>query len=154
MPVQFIPNRTSQPYLAGRQLGAGLIEALAALAILSVGLLGLLALATNLIEENVIARHRVQASFLAEQLIGMAVADPANGACYAVNSGDACANADAEDAVEAWTARTEDLLPGAADNPPLGEFDPADGSFSVTLQWRKASEDEVHNYVAATNIID
>lgn len=153
MRTHLVVSRARRSLLRG-QRGAGLIEALAALVVLSVGLLGLLALSTNLIQENVIARHRVQASFLAEQLIGMAVADPDNGACYAVNSGDACGDADAEDATAAWIARAEDLLPGAADNPPLGEFDPADGAFSVTLQWRKASEDEVHNYVAATNIID
>jgi type IV pilus assembly protein PilV len=137
------------------QRGTTLVEAMVSVVVLGVGVLGLVALSTRLIQENVASRHRVQASFLAEQLIGLATADPQNGGCYAVNADDAvCASAAAEDAAAIWLERAGGSLPGQDEHPPLAEFDPADGNFAVTLQWRKASDAEVHRYVATTNVLD
>ena len=83
-------NRSSPPSL---EAGVTLIEALVAMAIFSIGILGLIGLQANSITLASDAKYRAEAAFLTNQLIGqLAVSDLTTYATFAHNAtGSVCA---------------------------------------------------------------
>ena len=136
------------------QQGGGLIESLIALVVLSVGILGLVGMQANLLQQNTESRVRMQAGFLASSLLGMAAANPENVGCYIVNSAAsaACASADAQAQATGWTTEVMNGLPDAASVPPEVAYDNTSGQLVVTLRWRVAGDASVHNFSAATQV--
>jgi type IV pilus assembly protein PilV len=137
------------------QSGIALIESLVAVLLLAFGILGLLRMSATLVEANVQSRERIEAAFFAEQLIGMALADPTNAPCYAVNASLTCGSTTAATNVTAWATQVASVLPGITStaNKPSGTY-ATDGTFSVTVSWQKPSESESHSYTATTNVIN
>jgi type IV pilus assembly protein PilV len=133
------------------QTGSAVIEGLTAITVFSVGILGLIGLQANVLEHNSQAQYRAEASYLAEEIIGLATADALNADCYTVPAAGSCANATAGQAAVDWAARVQTALPGADATPPKVERT-ADGTFTVTIQWKRENEDTSHNYVSVTNI--
>jgi type IV pilus assembly protein PilV len=127
------------------------IEGLTAITVFSLGILGLIGLQANVLEHNAQAQFRAEASYLAEEIIGLATADAVNADCYTVPAAGACTNALAELAAQEWAQRVQSALPGADAAPPTVSRDP-DGRFTVTILWQRPNEDMVHNYVSVTNI--
>jgi type IV pilus assembly protein PilV len=66
------------------QQGMALIESLIAILIFSLGILGIIGLQAVNLRQSADAKHRVDASFLANQTVGMIWADRANIANHAV----------------------------------------------------------------------
>ena len=135
------------------QRGSSLIEGLTAIVIFAFGMLGLAGLKTQLVQQSSNAQIRAQASFFAEELIGLATADTANVTCYQM-TGDgpgSCASAVASAAVTDWRTRAMASLPGAASAPPTVSY-AVDGALTVTLLWQRPQETMQHNYVSTTNL--
>jgi type IV pilus assembly protein PilV len=133
------------------QTGSAVIEGLTAITVFSVGILGLIGLQANVLEHNAQAQYRAEASYLAEEIIGLATADALNANCYTVPAAGACTNATAGQAAVDWATKVQSALPGAEAAPPKVER-AADGTFTVTIQWKRDNEDTSHNYVSVTNI--
>ncbi len=136
------------------QQGGGLIESLIALIVLSVGILGLVGMQANLLQQNTESRVRMQAGFFASSLLGMAAANPENVGCYIVNSAAsaACTSADAQAQAASWTTEVMNGLPNAASVPPEVAYDNTNGQLVVTLRWRVAGDVSVHNFSAVTQV--
>jgi Tfp pilus assembly protein PilV len=141
--------------LRRRQCGVALIEALSALLILVFGVLGLLKMTATVVQTNVQSHERIQAAFLAEQLISMALSDLSNAGCYAINSAQPCGSASAQSSAAQWLAQVQSGLPGvtATANQPQGDY-LSDGTFTITLRWKKPSESTPHSYTTTTNVVN
>lgn len=138
--------------LKARQSGTSLIEALVAMVIFTIAALGILALQASMMRHNMNAQVRAQASFLAEQLVGLATADPANIGCYTVGVPGMCPSIGAAQMVGDWQAAVLQWLPGASAYQPVATFDAASGRFQLTLRWKRETEAVVNNLVVETAV--
>ena len=134
-----------------RQRGSVVLEALMAILIFSIGILAIIGLQAASISNSTAAKYRMQASLLANQVIGqMWVSDKTNlvtnfsspnGANYL-----------------AWASSVSDTLPGLHTSPlylPTITF--ASGTATgntatITVFWREASELTAHQYVTSAFI--
>jgi type IV pilus assembly protein PilV len=136
--------------------GVSLIEFLVALVIFSIGLLGLAALQTNAITAARDSTYRIEAGFLAKQLIGRMWANKANLAAYVHRpttdagicnfSGANTANANATDWLK-LVAR----LPGAASTRQQ-IIVAADNTVTVTVCWQPPNGASFHRLTASSRI--
>lgn len=134
-----------------KQHGYALLEGLVSLALLSFGVLGVIGLQASMLAHNTHSQMRIQASLLANELVGMATADAANAGCYVVNgdTAPACSSTKAARLAQEWEQRVRSVLPG--NEPPTAALD-AGGNFTVTLLWKRQQEAATHNYVVVTRI--
>jgi type IV pilus assembly protein PilV len=132
------------------QSGTSLIEGLIAMVMFAFAVLGIVGLQANTMRHNQAAQVRAQASFHAEQLIGLALADPANAGCYAVGSGAGCASAAAAGMTRDWLQQVLRDLPGAAAVEPEGFYDAATNRFRLVLRWQREQEPAENNLVVET----
>ena len=56
-----------------------------------------------------------------------------------------------EEADREWAERVQASLPGADEILPQVAY-AADGTFTVTIQWKRQSDETCNNYVSTTNI--
>jgi type IV pilus assembly protein PilV len=145
------------------QRGSMLLEALIALLLFSMGILGLMGLQAIAIKNTADAKYRTEAAFLANQIIGqMWGENPANLPAYAHNpttagncsfGGGASANAN----VTAWLGNASTLgtvagnLPGAT-SVRQQIIVGAGNLVTVTICWQGPQEAAPHNYVAVAQI--
>ena len=101
------------------QQGVVLIEVLVAILIFSVGVLALVGLQANMVQNTADAKYRSDASYIAQVRIGQMWADPDNLATYLETDTDISA-----------------LLPGGKRT----VTQPAAGQFTVTVGWTAPSE--------------
>ena len=135
-----------------QQTGSAMIEGLTAVTIFSLGILGVIGLQASVLENNAQSQIRAEASYLAQEIIGVAMADAANAACYTLNpASGVCTNPAAQAAAEDWQDRVLETLPASDLELPSVSLD-ADGTFTVTLQWKRQTDDTWNNYVSTTNI--
>ena len=156
---------------AGRQSGVMLIEALIALLIFSIGILGIVGLQSSAVTASSDAKYRSDAALLANELIGkmwasnrtqatlqIAFASP-NGAEYQ-NWAYVGALSGSPGTTTAPAAGTVfGTLPGAAANPPTvaivssGAANMTVSSIvTITIFWQGPNETTVHNYIAEARI--
>lgn len=122
-----------------KQSGVALLEALVAILIFSIGLLGLVSLQARAIATTSDAKYRSDAAFLANKIIGVMWGDKVNLAAYSSGSvagnicdpGVASANANAI----AWLNEVSAALPGAATNRQRIVVDAASGQVSIAICW-------------------
>jgi type IV pilus assembly protein PilV len=111
------------------QKGAALIEALVALLIFAFGILGLFGLQGLMIRNQTDAKFRTDASFLANEVVGLAATDRVNIASYSTSTVGPCTYQRCAD----WVGKVTRGLPG-------GEasviYTVATGDLSVTLAWK------------------
>jgi type IV pilus assembly protein PilV len=143
--------------MRGHLQGSTLIEAMVAIVVFSLGILGLAGLNVALIEQTTNSQLRAQASYLAEEMLGLATADVANVTCYTMTtSGPAtCGNESVEGTVAEWRTRVLATLPGATTTPPTISYTSSGtgkGDLTVTLLWKRPHEAIQHNYVLTTNL--
>src|SRR3990172_9268673 len=145
------------------QRGSMLLEALIAILLFSMGILGLMGLQAIAIKNTADAKYRTEAAFLANQIIGqMWTENPANLPAYAHNpttagvcnfGGGASANAN----VTAWLGNAS-TLGTVAGNLPGGtsvrqQITICAGNLvTVTICWQGPQEAAPHNYVAIAQI--
>jgi type IV pilus assembly protein PilV len=123
-----------------RQRGMMLIEALIALLIFSIGILGIIGLQASAVQQSTDARNRAEAAYLADQLMGRMWVDNrsvANLQAKYQSCGSSCPG------YWAWYGTVKATLPGVADNiadtQPQVSVDGA-GIVTVSLFWRATSD--------------
>lgn len=139
--------------LRTHQTGSTLIEGLAALLIFSFGMMGLAGLNAAMMQQSANAQMRAQASYLAEELLGLATADIANVDCYQMTSSGpaSCGSSIAQTTVAEWRNRALATLPGASTSPPTVTY-AVDGTLTLTIRWQRPQESAEHRYVSTTNL--
>jgi type IV pilus assembly protein PilV len=130
-----------------RQQGFALMDALVSIAVFGLGITGMAGLQATLLAQNTQSNYRVQAAAFANSLVGVALADTPNLACYAGANG--CRSTIASATLTSWRQEVLSALPGAADVPPQLELG-ADGMFTIRLFWKLPREDVTHNYILTT----
>jgi type IV pilus assembly protein PilV len=130
--------------------GAGLLDALVAMAILAFGLLGMTRLQTRMVAQATETQHRMTAMQLSDELLNSALVDTANAACYTMPLVGVCGKPAASALATDWEARTKAALPGA---PTAGAvLDVATGRMTVTLTWTGKESQETRTLVAVTDV--
>lgn len=134
------------------QKGYVLLESLVAMLLLTVGMLGVIGLQARTIAVNTQSQQRMQASLYASELVGLASADPVNAGCYAVLASPSadCSSYKASSLAAKWAEAALNGLPNSEVATSLA----ADGTFSVTLQWKRDQEATTHNYVLTTRVVE
>jgi type IV pilus assembly protein PilV len=128
-----IQNISSQkPVRKGRsaQHGVVLLEALIAILIFSMGVLALVGLQAAMIKNTSDSKYRSEASFIAQQRIGMMWSDPDNVLTYLENNTD-----------------ISTLLPSGTRT----VSQPAAGQFIVTVTWQQPGQPQ-HNFTTTATI--
>jgi type IV pilus assembly protein PilV len=114
------------------QQGVILIEVLVAILIFSVGVLAIVGLQANMIQNTADAKYRSEASYIAQSRIGQMWADPANLATYLETNTDISA-----------------LLPGGKRT----VTQPTAGQFTVTVTWLAPGPNQTtHNFTTTARI--
>ena len=159
-----------QHHAVSRQSGVMLIEALIAILIFSVGVLGIIGLQASAAKASVDAQFRSEAALLANELIGRMWAGDrtqatlqanyasANGAMYQQWAwvGAIPASPGTQAAPAAGTVLA--TLPGARVNPPTVVIAASAGTavpssqVTITIFWQVPGEAAVHNYVAVAQV--
>jgi Tfp pilus assembly protein PilV len=130
--------------------GAGLLDALVAMAILAFGLLGMTRLQTRMVAQATETQHRMTAMQLSDELLNTALVDTANAACYTVPQVGACGKPAAKARGTDWETRSKASLPGT---PTAGAvLDAATGRMTVTLTWTGKESQETRTLVAVTDV--
>ena len=114
------------------QDGVVLLEALIAILIFSLGVLGIIGLQATMIKSTSEAKYRSEASYLAQQRIGEMWATPTNLAAFIENDVDISATS---------------LLPGAKRT----VTQTATGAYVVTITWQLPGEAQ-RNFTTSANI--
>lgn len=142
--------------------GSSLLEALVAIVLFSIGLLGLIGLQAVSIKSTSDAKYRADAALLANQIIGQMWVDRANIDSYAHFSGGAACNfsnaASGLTTVTNWVAEINRVLPRAS----LGNAQIAQIALTtpiantrqvtVTVCWQSPQENTPHNFVTTAHI--
>jgi len=131
------------------QRGIVLIDAMVAVVIFSIGVLGMVALQAAAIKLSGDAKYRSDAAMATEQVIAqMWASDPA---ALAANfrSPEGAAYKTWKDTVTRLTAQSG--LPGAGGKPPTIEVN-ADNIVTVTVYWQAAGDPSYHRYVSTTHV--
>jgi type IV pilus assembly protein PilV len=124
-----------------RQSGVGLIEALVAILVLALGLIGMTRLQARMLAQGTEAQNRLIASRLADQLLSMALVDPAaNASCYTVPASSTCTVSAAATSTTSWASSVQAALAGAPS--PKATLNAAGTELTVTISWSgKAVQD-------------
>lgn len=144
------------------QKGATLLEALVSIFIFSIAVLGLVGLQATSIKNSIDAKHRADAAFLANQIIGQMWIDRPNIDSYAhYASGTPCGqsgSASSQVAVTNWVADVQKTLPSAgltaATVTQISISTPIASTkqVKVTVCWQSPQESSPHNFVATAHI--
>jgi Tfp pilus assembly protein PilV len=131
-----------------RSLGAGLFDAVVAMAILSFGMLALARMQTRVVGAATEASSRLAASRLADELLSSAIVDRTNAANYVPTGG--CASAQATAMLTDWCTRVVAELPSAFAS---GAFvGGAQRTLAVTLKWTGKGTNEQRVMTVVTDV--
>ncbi len=144
----------SRPLAVYPQHGMILIEALVAILIFALGVLGIVAMQAVTIGQVSEAKYRIDAANLTDQLLGQMWSDDHATTTlqtkYASTSGSA---------YQAWRALVQNRLPGASQHAPQVSIQPDSTSsdvlkstVTVIVYWQPPGSSQVHNYSAVTQI--
>lgn len=130
--------------------GGSLLDALLALLLFSIGMLGLLRLMSSCLVEAVSAQHRSQASQLASALVARMWTGDRSVAALQSRYGDTT-SAD----YQAWLAAVQASLPGtqAVALQPVVSID-AQRRVSITLRWQTPAERSAHQLQVQAQITE
>jgi len=131
------------------QQGVGLLDGLVAVAILSVGLLGLARFQTGLLAQSTEAQGRMAASQLADELLNTVLVDTANAGCYTLPATGGCGSAAASTRALDWQTRALAALPGT--HTATSTLDAGTQRFTVTLTWTGKAARDAHTLQMATD---
>ncbi len=128
------------------QKGSVVLEALIAILIFSIGILGIVGLQATAIIDSASAKFRTDASLLANQVVGqMWVDDKTNTSLVTNYSSPSGAK------YLAWKSGVVNALPGASATPPTVTID-GSNNVTVTVWWKRPDESTAHKYEAIANI--
>ncbi len=112
------------------QHGVVLLEALVAVLLFSMGVLALVGLQAAMVKNTSDSKYRSQASFIAQQRIGIMWSNPSNASAYVENNTDISAR-----------------LPGGTRT----VTEPVPGQFSVSVTWQQPGQPQ-HNFTTIATI--
>lgn len=143
-----------------KQNGNTLLEALVALLIFSIGLVGILGIQLSSIKNSIDAKYRSDASFLANQIIGQMWVDRSNIDNYAYNdSGATCGSTTSGGAgntnVTNWLGNLDSVLPGTALAKSKIEISTPIATtklVKVTICWQSPKDTSAHNFAMTAQI--
>jgi len=130
MAKQTIPTKKIMRNGKPSQQGVVLLEALIAVLLFSMGVLALVGLQAAMIKNTSDSKYRAEASFIAQQRIGMIWADPANALTYLETNTD-----------------ISSLLPSGTRT----VTQPAAGQYVVTVTWQQPGQPQ-HNFTTIATI--
>jgi type IV pilus assembly protein PilV len=139
------------------QSGFMLLEALIAILIFSIGILGLVGLQANAINLSTDAKYRADAALLANQLIGrLAVADPAAAGTYShrPSGSTVCAptgRVSTSPVLTAWLAEVNASLPNADSTKQQVIVDQTKNVVNITICWQ-APHSSQHRHTVTTQM--
>jgi type IV pilus assembly protein PilV len=149
-----------------QQSGIMLIEALIAILIFSIGVLGVVGIQASAIAASRDAKFRTDAGLLANELIGQMWSGNREGAILQTNFQGDGNQGDATNVLvdgpiyTTWMQRVTDTLPGALENPPQVSVTPGvigpprtSSVVNITVRWKSATESVAHSYRVIVNII-
>lgn len=147
------------------QNGVMLLEALIAILIFSLGILGLVGMQASAVRASRDAQFRSEAGLLANELIGEMRTDNRDGSVLRTNfdSGvQACPStpSSADRPFCQWSNRVGSVLPGVGDFPPTVAVTPGvpgpprtASAVTVTVRWRAPGETTPHSYQVVVQVI-
>jgi len=144
--------RTARPARRHRrqQEGVMLLEALIAILIFSIGILGVVGLQATAVQQSTEARYRAEAAHLAEQLLGTMWTSQRDVATLQTQFS-TCPDAAACAGYQAWFTKVRSTLPGvqaASPTEPSVSVDPI-GIVTISVFWRspgQAADEAAHRY--------
>jgi type IV pilus assembly protein PilV len=136
MYMQKISSRKFARNGKSTQQGVVLLEALIAILLFSMGVLALVGLQGAMIKNTSDAKFRADASFIAQQWIGMIWSNPDNAAAYVI-----------PDSTNAQY-NISSLLPSGTRT----VTEPAPGQFVVTITWQQPGQPTTHKYTTTAFI--
>lgn len=141
MPARPIPPRVRQ----SKQKGVMLLEALIAILIFSIGILGIVGLQATAVKQSTDARYRAEAALLAEQL--MAQMWISNREVTSLQTRFNTCGSGACPGFQAWLQNVRQQLPGITDSENVPEVEVrADGVVAITLYWQPPNEQRAEPY--------
>lgn len=137
--------------------GAGLFDALVALAILSFGLLAMTRLQGRMVAQSTESQSRQVATQLASELLSTVLVDVSNAACYTLPQAGACANSAAITRTADWATRVSAALPGTVTAtatliPFAGPPVVADAQLQVVIGWTGKQTSDAHSLDITTDV--
>jgi type IV pilus assembly protein PilV len=143
-----IPKAGARP-MPGSQQGVMLIEALVAILLFALGIVAVMGLQANMIAQQTQAKYRIDASYLADQIIGKMWVDQGSGGNLSNYASSAYSGRASWDNVVAAT------LPNGTATIAV-TLAPAGGAggkvVTVTINWKVPEDPATHQYVAVANI--
>jgi type IV pilus assembly protein PilV len=130
--------------------GVSLVEALVALLMLMVGVLGVAAMQTALVAQVTTGQQRLAAQALADEILSLALVDERNASCYTWPAAGACTSGAALAALAAWRERANATL--ALEQDPVLALG-ADGELAVRLSWHGKDASHVHQLETRTHVL-
>jgi type IV pilus assembly protein PilV len=132
-------SRSTPKIVRRERAGFAMLEAMIALLICAMGVLGVVGLQGVMTRAQTSATFRAEASFLAQQLLGTMWTDRANLTTYATAScGTACAD---------WQAKVAARLPSGASTVTVANT----GAVSIEIRWTAPGE-STNRFTMATSI--
>lgn len=128
-----------------QESGIVLIEALIAVLLLSLGILGLIGLQGSMSASVTDAKYRAEASFLANQLLAQMWVDQTNLVSYAINGG-SCTQTYTQ--CSDWLTKVGQQLPDGSATVVLNGT-----AATITVTWRTPGVGMPHNYVLSANVL-
>ncbi|MBI1887896.1 MAG: hypothetical protein HYS19_05925 [Nitrosomonadales bacterium] len=134
-----------------KQHGSVVLEALISILLFSIGILAIIGLQAASIKNVAAAKYRIDASLLANQIIGqMWISDKSNAALVANFNSPAGAD------YAAWANTVAQALPGVSGvpaNAPTIAID-VNNNATVTVFWQAPDEAAAHNYTSIAVVTD
>ena len=136
-------------FLFCRQKGSSLLEALVAILLFSIGILGMVGLLGTSIRATNDVRYRLEAANLANGMVAtMWAMDPAKLDTQFGDDGDQ---------METWRTKAADLLPSSGAHPPSVDLSKPSLSLQsrsvvVSVFWQLPGSTELHSYVLTAQI--
>lgn len=130
-----------------RQQGVMLIEALIGILIFMLGILALIGMQAVAMQYTIDAKYRAEASFLANQIIGVMWVDRSNLNNYDTTGGGGTTQ------LTSWVSQVQQTLPNATGaNAPSIAISARQAT--VTIQWQRPGDTSVSRHTAVAEIND
>jgi len=127
--------------------GFFILEALIAILIFMVGILGIMQLQVIQMQATADAQYRTQASYMAENIMSQIVIDKGNVDTFVDGSNPNYSN---------WLGDLQTILPGVENNPPTITSNPAASGgilITIVIKWKAPQSEQISNYTLKSVII-
>ncbi|WP_269533709.1 hypothetical protein [Chitinimonas sp. BJYL2] len=139
--MRYTCHHRNRQQAIGTQSGVIMLEALIAIVLFSVALIGLMGIQARAVNLSEQAKYRADASFLANQIVGIMLADQNRASAFDDDSGST------EEKRDEWIAEVEDKLPNGT-----GSIEVNGTQVTIAIGWRAPNEAQAHQYSMTTQV--